>query len=60
MQKKKTYQVGVKLINRFTLEARSKEEAANIIKDAKPKIVTDFPVPQEKDSVVSVDYIHEI
>ena len=60
MQKKKTYQVGVKLINRFTLEARSKEAAANIIKDAKPKIVTDFPLPEEKDSVVSVDYIHEI
>tara|TARA_R100001591_G_scaffold26416_1_gene36461 strand:+ start:50 stop:214 length:165 start_codon:yes stop_codon:yes gene_type:complete len=49
---KKRFDIGVKLINKFSIEADTKEEAIEIVKNKKDREIL-------TDSLLSIDYVYE-
>lgn len=48
----KKFDVGVKLINRFQILAKTPEEAVAIVKSYPENLIT-------KEAVISIDYVHD-
>ena len=50
---KKRFDIGVKLINKFSIEADTKEEAIEIVKNKKDREIL-------TDSLLSIDYVYPV